>query len=99
MKTYKKCLNALITRRSKVRVLPPQPKRSKSFRDLLFFIFPQKVPFGEILGKKSSQTVDITNKTSVKDYGKPKILFSSLLLFYREKFNDFSEKRFLLTSR
>ena len=71
----------LITRRSIVRVYPPQPKRSKSFRDLLFFIFPQKVPFGEILGKKSSQTVDITNKTSVKDYGKPKILFSSLLLF------------------
>ena len=62
----------LITRRSIVRVYPPQPKRSKSFRDLLFFIFPQKVPFGEILGKKTSQLIDISNKISVKDYGKPK---------------------------
>lgn len=54
------------------------------------------MPFGEILGKKSSQTIDISNKISVKDYGKPKNIFSSLLLFfYREKFNDFSEKRFL----
>jgi len=61
--------------------LPPQPTHSKSFKDLLFFIFPQKVPFGEILGKKSSQTIDITNKISVKDYGKPKKIFSSLLLF------------------
>jgi hypothetical protein len=39
------------------------------------------VPFGEILGKKSAQTIDITNKISVKDYGKPKNIFSSLLLF------------------
>ena len=54
------------------------------------------MPFGEIFGKKSSQTIDISNKISVKDYGKPKNIFSSLLLFfYREKFNDFSEKRFL----
>ena len=50
------------------------------------------MPFGEILGKKSSQTIDITNKISVKDYGKPKILFSSLLLFYREKLKNESEK-------
>lgn len=57
------------------------------------------MPLGEILEKKSSQTIDIINKISVKDYEKSKILFSSLLLFYREKFNDFSEKRFLLTSR
>ena len=56
---------------------------------------------GEKLGKKLSKTIDISNKFSVKDYGKPKILFSSLLLiFYREKFNGFlfalvkSEKRF-----
>ena len=36
--------------------------------------------------------LDISNKISVKDYGKPKIFFSSLLLFwYREKSNDFSE--------
>ena len=44
---------------------------------------------GEKLGMKSSKNVYISNKISVKDYGKPKILFSSLLLFYREKFNDF----------
>ena len=55
-----------------VRAHLPQPAYSKSFRDLLFFIFPQKVPFGEILGKKTSQLIDISNKISVKDYGKPK---------------------------
>ena len=56
---------------------------------------------GEKLGKKFSKNIDISNKFSVKDYGKPKIIFSSLLLiFYREKFNGFlfalvkSEKRF-----
>lgn len=46
-------------------------------------------PIGENLGKKSSKTIDISNKFSVKDYGKPNFIFSSLLLFYREKFNDF----------
>ena len=46
---------------------------------------------GEKLGMQSSKNVYISNKFSVKDYGKPKILFSSLLLFYREKSNDFSE--------
>ena len=35
-------LVGLITRRSIVRVYPPQPDRSKSFRDLLFFILPLK---------------------------------------------------------
>ena len=30
---------------------------------------------------KSSKNIYISNKISVKDYGKPKILFSSLLLF------------------
>ena len=53
------------------------------------------MPFGEILGKKTSQLIDISNKISVKDYGKPKYKISSLLLFYREKFNDFSEKKIL----
>ena len=46
---------------------------------------------GEKLGIKKKKNVYISNKFSVKDYGKPKILFSSLLLFYREKSNDFSE--------
>ena len=49
------------------------------------------VELGEKLGMKSSKNVYISNKFSVKDYGKPKILISSLLLFYREKSNDFSE--------
>jgi len=44
---------------------------------------------GEKLGKKFSKTIDISNKFSIKDYGKPNFIFSSLLLFYREKFNDF----------
>ena len=44
---------------------------------------------GEKLGKKFSKTIGISNKFSVKDYGKPNFIFSSLLLFYREKFNDF----------
>ena len=44
------------------------------------------------LGMKCSKNIDISNKISVKDYGKPKIFFSSLLLFlYREKSNDFIE--------
>ena len=53
------------------------------------------MPFGEILGKKTSQLIDISNKISVKDYGKPKYKISSLLLFlHRKKVYDFSEKRF-----
>ena len=37
---------------------------------------------GEKLGKKSSKMIDISNKNPVKDYGKPKNIFSSLLLFF-----------------
>ena len=44
---------------------------------------------GEKVGKKFLKTIDISNKFSVKDYGKTNFIFSSLLLFYREKFNDF----------
>jgi len=43
---------------------------------------------------KCSKNIDISNKISVKDYGKPKIFFSSLLLFwYREKIKSEIEKR------
>jgi len=35
---------------------------------------------GEKLGKKFSKNIDISNKFSVKDYGKPNFIFSSLLL-------------------
>ena len=37
---------------------------------------------GEKLGKKSSKTIDISNKFPVKDYGKPNSIFSSLVVFY-----------------
>ena len=44
------------------------------------------------VGEEIKKTIDISNKFSVKDYGKPNFIFSSLLLFYREKLKSENEK-------
>ena len=53
---------------------------------------------GEKLGKKISQNVYIPNKNSVKDYGKPNFINSSLLRYTYNRWNkikDFDNDLFL----
>ena len=49
-------LVGLITRRSIVRVYPPQPAYSKSFGDLLFFILPLKSAIWGNFGEENLTT-------------------------------------------
>ena len=42
---------------------------------------------GEKLGKKFSKNIDISNKFSVKDYGKPNFINSSLLRYTYNRWN------------